>query len=347
MNTCSRRHAPRRRRPLLLPFPRLLRRVGVPPRAGAYVDRDKATLGVRCDRGGEVDGLDRRRELRPQPRLLASRRAEEFFLAGTVAAVGVVKADEDEPVAGAHLVAGVLDVAVMHEAVPALRPKQNPVHVARHGGKIRPPAGELVLVREAQVEGERRLILVELQAASAWPLRRGRVSHNKQVARPRVWLFVEGGGQVGVLAPGERQELLADGSVDQVLALLRQVLHQHVLRWKAHAPVAPADGRADLLGIVQDELSVLRREHLDRVHTRGPPAARTRLFGSLRVELDGCGHGRYEGGGTHTSVLREATSAIHTDTLDSSPYAIRARGRDPQLAAVLLGPFPSAISVPP
>jgi hypothetical protein len=161
------------------------------------------------------------------------------------------------------------------------------------------PAWAAHLMREAQIKGERRFVLVELQAPPARPLRRSRVSYNKQIAGPGVGLLVKRGGQVRVLAPGEGQELLADGSVDHVLALLRQVLHQHVLRRKAHAAVAPADGGANLLCVVEDEFGVLRREHLDRVHTRGAPAVGTRLLGSLRVELDGRGHGGHKDGGTH------------------------------------------------
>ena len=74
------------------------------------------------------------------------------------------------------------------------------------------------------------------------------------------------------MAPRKRQQLLADGAVDGVLRLLREVLHEHVLRRQADAPVAPADRRADAAGVLEDRRRLRAREHLDQ-WTHWPRAA--------------------------------------------------------------------------
>ena len=60
---------------------------------------------------------------------------EVALLAGAVAAVGVVEADEDEALAVDHLVYRVLDVAVVHDAVAGVGAQQDAVDLGRGGGK--------------------------------------------------------------------------------------------------------------------------------------------------------------------------------------------------------------------
>ena len=62
---------------------------------------------------------------------LEARLREVALLAGAVAAVGVVEADEDEALAVDHLVPRVLDVAVVHDAVAGVGAQQDAVDLGR------------------------------------------------------------------------------------------------------------------------------------------------------------------------------------------------------------------------
>eukprot|EP00967_Tisochrysis_lutea_P154121 scaffold305597_cov24-Tisochrysis_lutea.AAC.3 len=146
------RDAARWRWPLLVvPPTRLWRCPGVAVCTDRHLDRHEAAgatdrVGaLRRDGSGEVDGLHGRGRLRSQPRLLARSRAEKFLLACAVSSVGIVEADQDEAVARPHLVACVLYIAVVHEAIAALWPDEDAVHVARHRGEIGSAATKLIL----------------------------------------------------------------------------------------------------------------------------------------------------------------------------------------------------------
>ena len=56
---------------------------------------------------------------------------EERILTCAVAPVGIVKADEDVAIASNNVVAGVLDVAIVHKAMTWARSNEYPINIAR------------------------------------------------------------------------------------------------------------------------------------------------------------------------------------------------------------------------
>eukprot|EP00964_Phaeocystis_antarctica_P113822 scaffold77814_cov67-Phaeocystis_antarctica.AAC.15 len=264
--------------------------------------------------------------------LLECRLAEVLLLADAVAPVCVVEADKDEALPREDLVTRVLDVAVVHDAAAGLGPDEQAVDVGRVGGEVGAAAGEAFLGREAQVEGERRLVFVQLEAAPSGSLRARAVAHDEEVAGARVRLLVEGSVEVRVVPPREGQQLLADRAVHQVLRLLAQLLHQHVLGGQGHAAAAPADRLADALHVVKDGGGLLGREQSERVHARGT-CARPRLLAGVRgVELNRRRRAGCEDRGARSCRLRgNAAAAVDAEQLDERVDAERTARGDAQL----------------
>ena len=66
---------------------------------------------------------------------------------------------------------------------------------------------------------------MHLEAPTARPAARRRITDNEEVPRARVRLLIERGVQVRVRPPRKRKQLLANGFVNQILRLLGQVLY--------------------------------------------------------------------------------------------------------------------------
>ena len=124
--------------------------------------------------------------------------------------------------------------------------------------------------------------------------------------------------------------LRADGTVHQVLRLLAQLLHQHVLGGQGHAAVAPANRLSDALHVVKDSRGLLGREQSKRMHARGT-CARTRLLAGAHVELKRRRRAGCEDRGAHACGLRGTAAAADAEQLDERVDAERAARGNAQL----------------